>query len=103
MDLRNFALIVSSSVTNRRPGARARQESLPTPAHCLPKRVLFLRRSPHKRCCSYNCGVAKLRPARGHKKQQKTATRGRLIGCLVILAGLMFLFYLLLARLFRAG
>ncbi len=51
----------------------------------------------------YNCSVAKYRPARGLKKQQKSVTRGRLIGCVVVLAGLMFLFFLVLARLFRSG
>jgi len=52
---------------------------------------------------SYNCSVAKLRPARGRKKQQKAATRGRLIGCVVILAGIMFVFFLLLSGFFRSG
>jgi hypothetical protein len=47
--------------------------------------------------------VAKVKPARGHKKQKKAVTRGRLIGCVVLLAAVMFLFFLLLARLFRSG
>ncbi len=44
---------------------------------------------------SYNDGVGKWKPPRARKKEVTTGSKGRLIGCLVLLVGGLLLFFLL--------
>jgi hypothetical protein len=43
----------------------------------------------------YNCLVAKWKPPGAHRKPKATASKGRLVSCLILLAGILLLFFLL--------
>ena len=49
----------------------------------------------------YNGHVGKWKPARARKKAVTTGSKGRLIGCLVLLVGGLFLFFLLFSAILK--